>query len=344
MSSSLISLLCLHAFPFLHFYLSMHMSIDGIPSNLSQLFRLPWPTLVPVCAIPRSTWKCSRLKLHPRHTSHSRLQPQGSMRLPWPPRVPLFRRACGRRTRRLASACTVAAGATLSASALRSRELKTRGKADAKETPLAWTDTIVAVCVAGYAAQLLSKDKLLMAGAKVNQLIEAGQLWRLLTPALLHGNIMHLMVNCYSLQSVGRAVEFLGGSNRFLAAFATSAMCGNLLSYKFNPHPAVGASGAIFGLMGCLAVFVLRHRQQLGRRGDAQLQSIGRVLMMNLVLGMVSPGIDNWGHLGGLLGGVAFAYLFGPNYVAERRGRKVVQVDRPPLGWFGTSHPYPLPR
>ena len=344
MSFSLISRLCLHASPLLHFRLSKHMSIDGIPSDFSQISYSPWSLLVAEYAIPRATWKWSQPRLHLRDTSHIHSKPRGSMRLPWPPRVPLFRRACGRSTRRLASACSVAAGATLSASALRSRQLKTRGKADAKETPLAWTDTIVAVCVAGYAAQLLSKDKLLMAGAKVNQLIEAGQLWRLLTPALLHGNIMHLMVNCYSLQSVGRAVEFLGGSNRFLAAFATSAVCGNLLSYKFNPHPAVGASGAIFGLMGCLAVFVLRHRQQLGRRGDAQLQSIGRVLMMNLVLGMVFPGIDNWGHLGGLLGGVAFAYLFGPNYVAERRGRKVVQVDRPPLGWFGTSHPYPLPR
>eukprot|EP00963_Diacronema_lutheri_P006765 scaffold598_cov318-Pavlova_lutheri.AAC.3 len=295
-----------------------------------------------------STWTWTQQSACPplchRHRDLVGSNHHRNMRMRWGTRVQLFRRACGRKPRRLASACAVAAGATLSASALPPRRLKTRRKAEPNDKRLSWTDTIVAVCVAGYAAQLLSKDKLLMAGAKVNQLIEAGQLWRLLTPALLHGNVMHLMVNCYSLQSVGRAVEFLGGSNRFLAAFASSAVCGNLLSYKFNPHPAVGASGAIFGLMGCLAVFVMRHREQLGRRGEAQLQSIGRVLMMNLVLGMVSPGIDNWGHLGGLLGGVAFAYLFGPNYVSERRGRKVVQVDRPPLGWFGDAHPYPLPR
>jgi membrane associated rhomboid family serine protease len=110
----------------------------------------------------------------------------------------------------------------------------------------------------------------------VNQLIAAGQFWRLLTPALLHGGVVHLLVNCYSLNDLGPAAETLLGRRRFACLYAASAVSGNLASYFMNPGPGVGASGAIFGLVGCLAVYFARHRHLHGRAGELKLQCVAR--------------------------------------------------------------------
>jgi membrane associated rhomboid family serine protease len=86
----------------------------------------------------------------------------------------------------------------------------------------------------------------------VNSLINRGQLWRLITPSLLHANIAHLLVNSYSLNSVGPTVESLGGGRRFLAVYVASALASSSLSYTLCTAPSVGASGAIFGLVSFL--------------------------------------------------------------------------------------------
>jgi hypothetical protein len=174
------------------------------------------------------------------------------------------------------------------------------------------TDVLLATNVAAFAAQILSRGALLAWGAKVlcdgarvgarlcacsavmtrfdslgcrlsafrvrarqvNQLISAGQFWRLLTPALLHGGVVHLFVNCYSLNDLGPAAEMLLGRRRFACLYAASAVSGNLASYFMNPGPGVGASGAIFGLVGCLAVYFARHRHLHGRAGELKLQCV----------------------------------------------------------------------
>ena len=187
----------------------------------------------------------------------------------------------------------------------------------------------------------------------MNSLIAGGQLWRLLTPALLHGGLMHLFVNCYSLNDLGPAAERLLGPRRFTCLYAASAVSGNVASFYFNPGPGVGASGAIFGLVGCLAVYFARHRRLYGRMGELKLEcvllshprsgahatetpahspaatrrALTRVIVMNLFLGGMSQNIDNWAHLGGLVGGAALAFLCGPNLVWESG----MLVDRPLL-------------
>jgi len=190
------------------------------------------------------------------------------------------------------------------------------------------TDLLLAASVAAYAAQLLSRGALLAWGAKVNPLIAAGQVWRLATPALLHGSLLHLGVNCYSLNNLGPPAEALLGTRRFACLYAVGAVAGNVASFARNPAPGVGASGAIFGLLGCLAVYFARHRHLHGRGGEAQLQSLLRVTALNLLLGAASPGIDNWAHAGGLAGGALFGLLFGPSL--QVRGGRL--VDRPLLG------------
>ncbi|KHN33468.1 hypothetical protein glysoja_005510 [Glycine soja] len=96
--------------------------------------------------------------------------------------------------------------------------------------------------------------------------------------------------------------------------------------------PSEGASGAIFGLVGSVAVFVLRHKDLVGG-GKKDLQHIAQVIALNMVIGLLSTGIDNWGHLGGLVGGVAASWFIGPAWKHEstsRDGRRLF-IDTAPM-------------
>ncbi|KAF3642536.1 RHOMBOID-like protein 10, chloroplastic isoform X1 [Capsicum chacoense] len=174
-----------------------------------------------------------------------------------------------------------------------------------------WTNIFLALNILVYIAQVATDGKLLFWGAKINSLIDKGQLWRLITSSFLHTNIVHLMVNCYSLNSVGPGVEKVSGPRRYVALYLTSAIASSAMSYWLSKAPAVGASGAIFGLVGSFAVFVLRHRGMVkGTEGD--LRYIANVIVLNMAIGLLTKGIDNWGHLGGLVGGAALSWLLGP--------------------------------
>ncbi|KAH9685771.1 RHOMBOID-like protein 10 [Citrus sinensis] len=162
-----------------------------------------------------------------------------------------------------------------------------------------------------YIAQFATQDKLLLWGAKINSLIDKGQFWRLATSAFLHANIAHLMVNCYSLNSIGPTMEKICGPRRYLGVYFSSAIASSAMSYRFCNSPAVGASGAIFGLVGSFAVFIMRHRNILGG-GKEELQHLAKVIIFNMAIGLLIKGIDNWGHVGGLLGGAAISWLLGP--------------------------------
>ena len=142
--------------------------------------------------------------------------------------------------------------------------------------------------------------QLLYFGAKVNQLVAQGEYWRLFTAMFLHVGLMHLFFNSYALYLYGPAVEKLFGKIKFTLVYVVSGLMGSLLSYLFSPNPAAGASGAIFGLMGSLLYF-RREKRSLFQRvfGPGLLMIIG----INLIYGFIQPGIDNWGHIGGLLGG-----------------------------------------
>ncbi|KAL2513799.1 RHOMBOID-like protein 10 [Forsythia ovata] len=195
-----------------------------------------------------------------------------------------------------------------------------------------WTNILLAANVLVYIAQTLTEGKVLFWGAKINSLIDKGQLWRLATSSFLHANIVHLMVNCYSLNSVGPTVEKICGPRRYLTIYVTSAIASSAMSYWFSKAPAVGASGAIFGLVGSFAMFILRHRGMVkGSEGD--LQHIAHVIVLNMAIGLLSKGIDNWGHVGGLIGGAAVSWLLGPAWKVEsvsRNGRKVF-TDKAPI-------------
>jgi len=146
-----------------------------------------------------------------------------------------------------------------------------------------------------------SYNKLLIDfGAKVNIDILKGEYWRFITPIFLHADITHLIVNCYSLYAVGPIVETIYGRTKFLFIYLTAGFFGSLLSFMFSINPSVGASGAIFGLLGALLYFGIEFpnlfKVYFGR-------SILITLAINLGYGLINTGIDNLGHIGGLIGG-----------------------------------------
>lgn len=199
------------------------------------------------------------------------------------------------------------------------------------------TFALIGITVLVFAAQwlgesLLGADVVLYYGAKINEALAAGQAWRLVTPVFLHAGLLHIGVNMYSLYALGPAVERFFGRGRFLAVYLLAGTCGVLLSLVMSPNPSVGASGAIFGLLGALAAFLYLHRATFGQLGAMQLRQLLFVALINLGLGL-SPGIDNWGHVGGLLAGAGLAWFIGPRFATQvlpdGRPRLVDQRPKP---------------
>lgn len=177
---------------------------------------------------------------------------------------------------------------------------------------------LIAVTVLVFVAQLVAQallggDLVLYYGAKINANLAAGEAWRLVTPVFLHANLLHIGVNMYSLWALGPAVERFFGHARFLAVYLLSGIGGVLLSLVLSPDPSVGASGAIFGLLGALATFLYLHRATFGQLGAMQLRQLVFVALINLAMGL-TPGIDNWGHVGGLIAGAVLSWFLGPHF------------------------------
>lgn len=180
------------------------------------------------------------------------------------------------------------------------------------------TYTILVITVLVYALQMitlywLQLDIPLALGMKVNQLIISGQLWRLFTPMLLHDDLLpfHILLNMYFLAIVGARLEKFTGPWRFLLLYIVAGFAGNVMSFLFSPDNSAGASTALFGLMGAQLIFVLQNRSFLADNGKPALQNILTLIGLNLVIGLTLGFIDNWGHIGGLVGGMAFAWFGG---------------------------------
>ncbi|MDA8443429.1 MAG: rhomboid family intramembrane serine protease [Peptococcaceae bacterium] len=144
-------------------------------------------------------------------------------------------------------------------------------------------------------------------GAKVNSMVAAGQYWRLLTAAFLHVGLLHLAFNMVFLYYLGPTVERFFGPWRFFVIYVLAGIAGNLSSFAFSTSVSVGASGALFGIMGAYLYFWWRT-PEIGKR-------IGRdviiLILFNLAYGQINPSVDNWAHLGGLIGGFLISAVVG---------------------------------
>ncbi len=139
--------------------------------------------------------------------------------------------------------------------------------------------------------------------------IRAGQYYRLITGIFLHASILHLFFNCYALYVIGSQIENFLGRVKYSIIYFFSGLIGALFSMAFGHGVAsIGASGAIFGLMGALLYFGYYYRVYLGNVVKTQILPL---ILLNLGLGFMLPGIDNFAHIGGLIGGTMITMALG---------------------------------
>lgn len=216
-------------------------------------------------------------------------------------------------------------------------ELRATGRTTSRPAPRA-TYALIAANVLAYALFGLllgdtgSLDNLVRGGASYHPAMLGGldgEHWRLWTAMFLHGGALHIFFNLYGLLLLGRIVEPMLGPARFLVVYAVAGLAGNLLSV-YNPNPQVvfslGASGAVLGLMASLMVMLLLRRGSVkdGWRREV-LFNLALLLVVELGLGQTMRNVDNYAHLGGLVGGAALTLFVAPGgLLGERRRARVV--------------------
>ncbi|MGN0973150.1 MAG: rhomboid family intramembrane serine protease [Bacilli bacterium] len=146
--------------------------------------------------------------------------------------------------------------------------------------------------------------------------IRSGEIYRLITCAFLHANIFHLLFNCYALYIIGSQIESFMGKAKYLFIYLFSAVTGALMSMIFSGNSlSIGASGAIFGLLGSLLYFGYHYRVYLGSVIKSQIIPL---IIVNLAIGFMNMGIDNYAHIGGLIGGVLATSAVGVKYKSSK--------------------------
>ncbi len=194
------------------------------------------------------------------------------------------------------------------------------------------TPILIGICIFLFLAMYLlgggstSTLTLINFGANSRVLVKMGQVWRLLTSIFLHAGIIHLLCNMYALYVLGRQLENFLGKTKYLIVFLGSGIIGSLLSVVVHDSISVGASGAIFGLLGSLLYFGYHYRLYLGTVLKSQIIP---VILLNLIIGFMLPGIDNFAHIGGLVGG----YLLTMGLGIPGKSRKSDQIN----GWIVIS-------
>lgn len=172
---------------------------------------------------------------------------------------------------------------------------------------------------------LQSEAGIVDAGALVRSRVLEGEYWRMLSATLLHGSFDHLLGNCVALYILGMAGEHALGAWRVLVLYVASGLAGSLASVLTGPGPSVGASGAICGLMGAVVLILYKYRRVYHVRD----KEIGLVLAgwaaYIIVMGALSPRIDNWAHFGGLVGGAVVGFGMRPRIARTTLNRSGVR-------------------
>ena len=176
------------------------------------------------------------------------------------------------------------------------------------------TYALIMINVLLYFIPLLtgSYDKLINDFCIYAPAIKSGELYRLFTGIFLHGNLLHLAFNCYALYILGMQLESFMGKVKYLIIYLFAGLTGALFSMIFSNYSAsIGASGAIFGIMGAIVYFGYHYRVYLGNVIKSQIIP---VIVLNLAIGFLSSGIDNFAHIGGLIGGFLITMGLGIKY------------------------------
>jgi len=161
------------------------------------------------------------------------------------------------------------------------------------------------------AASMMRSVQLVEWGSNAGRRTLNGEWWRLLTSMFLHGGPLHLLVNMVVLYQAGQLAERIFGSLRFTGLYLIAGLCGSLASVLWNPHGnSVGASGALFGIVGGLLAFIRRENSGVPPTVVKDMQgALLPFLLFNIGAGFLYPHTDNAAHLGGLLGGWLAGHL-----------------------------------
>ena len=170
-----------------------------------------------------------------------------------------------------------------------------------KNTPV--TKFLSILLIAIFLLQELTGTLLVKSFALFAPLVTSGEWWRLISAGFLHGSIIHLLFNVYILWVIGSQLESIVGNVKFIIIYFVSLLGGSLASYWFSPFGSysIGASGAIFGLMGAMLV--------VGRKRNLDISQITTLVAINVVIGFVLSGIDWRAHLGGLAAGAFITWV-----------------------------------
>jgi membrane associated rhomboid family serine protease len=176
---------------------------------------------------------------------------------------------------------------------------------DLRTKPIA-TQVLIAINVVAFAAMAVAGGSFWQAqgdvfrnGALFGPLVDDGEWWRVVTGGFLHAGILHLGMNMLMLWVLGQLLEPLLGRFRFVTLYTACLVAGSFGALLVTPRAAtIGASGAVYGLMGAAVIAQRRDGIDVWRNG------IGGLLVINLLLTFAVPGISIGGHVGGLVGGV----------------------------------------
>ncbi|BFI25804.1 hypothetical protein MPTK2_1g24540 [Marchantia polymorpha subsp. ruderalis] len=149
-------------------------------------------------------------------------------------------------------------------------------------------------------------------GAKVNDLIVAGQWWRLITPMFLHASLLHVGLGSWALLSFGPAVESAYGTLGFAMIYFLGGIFGDLMSFYHTTEWTVGGTGPIYALVGTWLVYLLKNRETIGKEiADDMIRKVIILSALNVALWNSLP-VDDWTHLGAILVGILFGLLASP--------------------------------
>ncbi|HEX2620572.1 MAG TPA: rhomboid family intramembrane serine protease [Phototrophicaceae bacterium] len=188
----------------------------------------------------------------------------------------------------------------------------------------------VLIYVIGWLIPRVGNDFLFYGANNQTAVLIDGEYVRLLYAMFLHASPAHVFFNMYALYAIGSSVEGLFGHARFIIIYLLGGLTGSLLSILLNGPDvmSVGASGAVFAIFGAEIVYVYQHRKLLGERGRSRLRSLLIIAGMNFALGLATSLnlggviIDNWGHVGGFLGGILLTWYIGPLFLLRRHPQR----------------------
>ncbi|MDR2734390.1 MAG: rhomboid family intramembrane serine protease [Spirochaetota bacterium] len=184
----------------------------------------------------------------------------------------------------------------------------------------------IGICIALFALEFLlggaeNVGVLIALGANYGSFVDRGEFWRLVTANFLHGGLMHIFVNGYSLYILGRFAESVYGRTRLALVFLITAVFAAFVSWQANGALSVGASGGIAGFLGLLFAFTLRYREKLDPRFRSNfMRNLVFIVGLNIFIALMDPRIDNWAHLGGFAAGFLSGWAFIPKAIFAGRG------------------------